>query len=136
MLLAGLNSIGLNLNSLWLARRAEYMDVFCNPVSYVTGCLRYFRRPAFRPSGRTLCVQIRSIRICRRQDEHFMSIIRLAEQDSHALLKSKSIRSSWAQNHYISSSKCNDGNIKWDSNPYVPFYLFVVNNRACPVIRS
>ena len=33
MFLAGLNSIGLNLNSLWLARRAEYMDVFCNPVT-------------------------------------------------------------------------------------------------------
>jgi hypothetical protein len=28
---SGLNSIGLNLNSLWLARRAEYMEVFCNP---------------------------------------------------------------------------------------------------------
>ena len=35
MFLAGLNSIGLNLNSRRLARRAEYMDVFCNPVSLV-----------------------------------------------------------------------------------------------------
>ena len=31
---AGLNSIGLNLNSQRLAHRAEYMEVFCNPVSY------------------------------------------------------------------------------------------------------
>ena len=45
-----------------------------------------------------------------------MSIISLAEQDSHALLKYKSNRGSWKQNHYISNSKCNDGNIKWDSN--------------------
>jgi hypothetical protein len=29
---AGLNSIGLNLNSFTLARRAGNMDVSCNPV--------------------------------------------------------------------------------------------------------
>ena len=29
----GTNSIGLNFNSRRLARRAEYMDVFCNPVT-------------------------------------------------------------------------------------------------------
>jgi len=33
MLLAGPNLPGADLNSLWLARRAEYMDVFCNPVA-------------------------------------------------------------------------------------------------------
>ena len=30
---AGLNSIGLNLNSRRLAQRAEYKDVFCNPAA-------------------------------------------------------------------------------------------------------
>ena len=30
---AGLNSIGLNLNSQRLAQRAEYKDVFCNPAA-------------------------------------------------------------------------------------------------------
>jgi hypothetical protein len=34
MFLAGLNLPGADLNSLWLARRAEYMDVFCNPESF------------------------------------------------------------------------------------------------------
>ena len=53
-----------------------------------------------------------------------MSIISLAEQDSHALLKYKSIRGSWEQNHYVSNSKCNDGNIKWDSNVTDPFYHY------------
>jgi hypothetical protein len=36
MLLSGLNSIGLNLNSRRLAQRAEDMDVFCNPVALCT----------------------------------------------------------------------------------------------------
>jgi hypothetical protein len=31
---AGLNSIRLNLNAQSAARRAEYMDVFCNLVTY------------------------------------------------------------------------------------------------------
>ena len=53
-----------------------------------------------------------------------MSIISLAEQDSHALLKYKSIRGSWEQNHYVSNSKCNDGNIKWDINATDPFYHY------------
>jgi len=38
---AGLNSIGLNLNSERLARRADYMDVFCNPAALflVANCM-------------------------------------------------------------------------------------------------
>jgi hypothetical protein len=34
MYLAGLNLPGADLNSQKLARRAEYMDVLCNPVTY------------------------------------------------------------------------------------------------------
>jgi len=34
-----LNLPGADLNNQRLARRAEYMDVFCNPAFYVTGCL-------------------------------------------------------------------------------------------------
>ena len=33
MLLSGLNLPGADLNSLWLARRVKYMDVFHNPVT-------------------------------------------------------------------------------------------------------
>jgi hypothetical protein len=48
MFLAGLNSIGLNLNSRRLARRAEYMDVFCTKSVWS----RFTRHiPVIRPSG-------------------------------------------------------------------------------------
>jgi hypothetical protein len=43
MLLAGLNLPGADLNSLRLVRRMKYMDVFHNPVAFLTLIGRFVR---------------------------------------------------------------------------------------------
>jgi hypothetical protein len=43
MILAGLNLPGADLNSLRLVRRMKYMDVFHNPVAFLTLIGRFVR---------------------------------------------------------------------------------------------
>ena len=73
MLLSGLNLPGADLNSLWLARRAEYMDVFCNPVT-----LQYFK--SLDPGSKA----------CR--DDRYMGSIYCSEYDLQFIV----VESVWA----------------------------------------
>jgi len=77
VVLSGLNSIGLNLNSQRLARRAEYMDVFSNPVT-----LQYLKTldpgsKAYRDDRYTngIYLALKRLSVVVKQPMHFQSIV-------------------------------------------------------------